>query len=519
MESSALFDSEFFPDQEDEFEFSDSIGEEPDGPMPFDTPDEQDAAGEADFAVSGDLYDDANELNVSWDDDPVKLYLAQMGQIPLLSRTDEIRISRKIEEMRRKFRMTLFESDYVLKGVLQILRQVQSEAVPVDRVIQAGAGGLTKEEILGRFRSNLDTLRQIARENYSDYGIALSRRQDESARQAAWRRLGARHRRAARMIEEFCLRTDRVEGMRKTLETFSTRVDELRRLIAEHKEDALSAGVLAEWKEELRSILRLTQETPTSLRHRVQKLNFFYEQYSDAKKALTEGNLRLVISVAKKYRNRGLGFMDLIQEGNTGLVRAVEKFEYRLGFKFCTYATWWIRQAITRSIADQSRTIRVPVHMTETMTKVRNAKKDYIQRTGTKPSIEEMAQATNLTVEEVRRVEETDRRAISMDSTFGKDDDSTFGDTIADEASPSPVDGAMKEGLRHQLNLALRQLGYREREVIRLRYGLGDGHPYTLEDVGRIFRVSRERIRQIENKALKKLQMPNLGQMLVDFLD
>ena len=514
-----MFDSEFFPDQEDEFEFPDSAGDEPDASSPFVADGEEDAAAEADFAVSGEAYDDAGDSAVSWDDDPVKLYLAQMGQISLLDRDEEIRISRRIEEMRRKFRVALFESDYVLKGVLQILRQVRNEMIPFDRVIQAGTGGLTKEEILGRFDSNLDTLDRIVRENYSDYVTALSLRRDPSARQAAWRRLGIRRRRTVRMIEEFCLRTDRVEGMRKTLETFSARADELRRLIAEHKDDAASAGLRAEWKGELRGILRMTQETPTSLRHRVQKLNLFYEKYSDAKNALTEGNLRLVISVAKKYRNRGLSFMDLIQEGNTGLVRAVEKFEYRLGFKFCTYATWWIRQAITRAIADQSRTVRVPVHMTETMTKVRNAKKDYIQRTGVKPSLEEMAQATNLTVEEVRRVEETDRRAISMDSTFGKDDESTFGDTIADEVSPSPVDSAMKEGLRYQLNVALRQLGYREREVIRLRYGLGDGHAYTLEDVGRIFCVSRERIRQIENKALKKLQMPNLGQMLVDYLD
>ena len=517
-----MFDSEFFPEQETEFELLGDIGDELDASFSFAMADDEGADIKADFADPGDPYDtldSGNDPDQAWGDDPVKLYLSQMGQIPLLDRDQEIRISKKIDEMRHKFRFTLLASGYVLKSVLQTLRQVDAGIIPFDRNIQVGAKGVTKEQILGSFGSNLNTLERIIRENSADYRMALSLRRSQAERRAAWQRLGVRRRRAVRIVEEFCLRTDRIEAMRRTLENFSVRVDELRRLRAEHQHDRLPEGMEAEWAGECRNILRMTEETPTSLRNRVRKLNLYYREYSLAKQALTEGNLRLVISVAKKYRNRGLSFMDLIQEGNTGLVRAVEKFEYRLGFKFCTYATWWIRQAITRSIADQSRTVRVPVHMTETMTKVRNAKKDFIQRTGHKPTVEETALATHLTIEEVRRVEETDRHAISMDSTFGKNEDSTFGDTIADEVSPTPVESAIKEGLRHSLNVALRKLGYREREVIRLRYGLGDGHPYTLEDVGKIFRVSRERIRQIENKALKKLQMPNLSQVFVEYLD
>jgi RNA polymerase primary sigma factor len=270
---------------------------------------------------------------------------------------------------------------------------------------------------------------------------------------------------------------------------------------------------------EYRNILRITQETPTSLRNRVNQLRDVYSEYQRAKRGLSEGNLRLVVSIAKKYRNRGLSFLDLIQEGNAGLMRAVDKFEYRRGFKFCTYATWWIRQAITRAVADQSRTIRIPVHMVETMSRVRNVSRQLLQRLGREPTIEETARAAECSVDEARRVLAMSRYPISLDRPVGNSEDSHFGDLLPDSGAESPAVGAAQEMLRTRIVQVLKTLSYREREIIKLRYGLGDGYSYTLEEVGHIFKVTRERIRQIEAKAVRKLQQPSRSQELSGFLD
>jgi RNA polymerase primary sigma factor len=320
-------------------------------------------------------------------------------------------------------------------------------------------------------------------------------------------------------VEELGLRTQRIEPMIRTLDEFSRRIDFLQTKIKDSKKGRRPAAEREGWLKEYRAILLATQETPSSLRNRLNKLCVVYADYQQAKRELSEGNLRLVVSIAKKYRNRGLSFLDLIQEGNAGLMRAVDKFEYRRGFKFCTYATWWIRQAITRAVADQSRTIRIPVHMVETMSRVRNVSRQLLQEKGREPTIEETARRARTSVDEARRVLAMSRYPISLDRPVGNSEDSHFGDLLPDGGVESPSNGAAQEMLRTRIAKVLKTLSYREREIIKLRYGLGDGYSYTLEEVGHIFKVTRERIRQIEAKAVRKLQQPSRSQELVGFLD
>ena len=272
-------------------------------------------------------------------------------------------------------------------------------------------------------------------------------------------------------------------------------------------------------KQELKGLQELVMETPKQLEKRLNILDKVFTQYESTKRLLSSANLRLVVSIAKKYRNRGLSFLDLIQEGNTGLMRAVDKYEYRRGYKFSTYATWWIRQAITRAIADHARTIRIPVHMIETMSRLRTAGKVLHQRLGREPTIEEIAEEAKMSVNETRRVLKISKHPISLDRPIGESDDSYFGDFIEDDEVDSPVASATQEMLKDRIDSVLKTLSYREREIIKLRYGIGDGYTYTLEEVGRIFKVTRERVRQVEAKAIRKLQHPVRARKLEGFLD
>ena len=456
----------------------------------------------------------------SWSDDPVRMYLTQMGEIPLLTRQEEVTLARQIEITRAKFRRRVLECDYVMQTAFKVLRRVHEGELPFDRTVQVSVTDqLEKVQILGRLPHNLRTLETLLKRNQHDYHVATGKSRPAAQRRAAWRRLARRRRRAVRLVEELGLRTQRIEPMIKTLEEFSRRVDELKQRIDEHRRSKGKPRHREPWVIEYRNILRASQESPSSLRNRVRYLKGVYALYQEAKRGLSEGNLRLVVSIAKKYRNRGLSFLDLIQEGNAGLMRAVDKFEYRRGFKFCTYATWWIRQAITRAVADQSRTIRIPVHMVETMSRVRNVSRKLLQKLGREPTIEETARASETCVDEARRVLAMSRYPISLDRPVGNSEDSHFGDLLPDSAAKSPAIGAAQGMLRHRIAKVLKTLSYREREIIKLRYGLGDGYSYTLEEVGHIFKVTRERIRQIEAKAVRKLQQPSRSQELVGFLD
>jgi RNA polymerase primary sigma factor len=474
---------------------------------------DEEARAELDLSFMDD--DDSRRI-----DDPVRMYLTQMGEIPLLKRDEEISLAKKIEVTRKRFRRKVLECDYALRSVVDTLQRVHSGDLPFDRTVKVSlTENLEKDKILQRMPHNLKTLEHLLEQNVEDFTKSLDPRTGEEDRRKLRRSLRVRRRKAVTLVEELSIRTQKVQPLMRKLEQISARMDELERQIAELEGLRSAREDKANLEKELRDLMLITLEDPASLRKRVEVMKTRFCEYEDAKRALSGGNLRLVVSIAKKYRNRGLSFLDLIQEGNTGLMRAVDKYEYRRGYKFSTYATWWIRQAITRAIADQARTIRIPVHMIETMSKLRNVSKRLLQEMGREPSIEETAKAAGISVEETRRVLKISRHPISLDRPVGESEDSYFGDFIEDDGVESPVSAATQEMLKDKIEQVLKTLTYREREIIKLRYGLGDGYTYTLEEVGRIFKVTRERVRQIEAKAVRKLQHPVRSRQLEGFLD
>ncbi len=452
--------------------------------------------------------------------DPIRMYLSQMAEIPLLARSEEISLAKKIEVTRKRFRRTVIGCAVAMRGTVNTLVKVHKGVLPFDRTIKVSlTERLTKEQIIARMPLNLETLSRLMDENHKDFNVLLNRRTSPEARQEARKRFIRRRRKMLTLIEELSLRTRRVQAMMRQMEESLGRMDEIRRHLRLMLDNPATRDKRANLRRELRDLMVLCQETPKSLRIRCEIMRRQYQDYEQVKRQLSGGNLRLVVSIAKKYRNRGLSFLDLIQEGNTGLMRAVDKYEYRRGFKFSTYATWWIRQAITRAIADQARTIRIPVHMIDVLGKLRNASKRLQQDLGREPTSEETAAAAGLSIEETRRVLAMGRQPVSLDRPVGESEDSCFGEFVEDEGLPRPEKAASNELLREKIDALLKTLTYREREIIRLRYGLGDGYTYTLEEVGRIFKVTRERVRQIEAKAVKKLQHPVRSQQLEGFLE
>jgi RNA polymerase primary sigma factor len=453
-------------------------------------------------------------------DDPVRMYLTQMGEIPLLTREEEISLAKKIEITRKRFRRELLESDYVMKAGIDILVRVHKFELPFDRTIKVSmTEGLEKTQITGRMPHNLRTLEELRKQNVADFAVVMTKEATPAQREAAWQSLVLRRRKMVTLLEELSLRTQRLQPAIKRLEQISNRMVELEARVEHLKHVKSARDERANLQRELHDLMLMTLETPETLRQRIASVAIRFAEYEQAMRELSGGNLRLVVSIAKKYRNRGLSFLDLIQEGNTGLMRAVDKYEYRRGYKFSTYATWWIRQAITRAIADQARTIRIPVHMIETMSKLRRVSKTLLQDNAREPTLEETAEAAKVSLDETRRVMRISRHPISLDRPVGESEDSYFGEFIEDDATDSPVDSATQEMLKDKIDHVLKTLTYREREIIKLRYGLGDGYTYTLEEVGRIFKVTRERVRQIEAKAVRKLQHPVRAKQLKGFLD
>ncbi|MBL8694691.1 MAG: RNA polymerase sigma factor RpoD [Planctomycetes bacterium] len=470
-------------------------------------------------------------------DDPVRMYLTQMGEIPLLTRDQEISLARAIEVTRREFRRTILASGFAIASAIRILEDVQSGELAFDRTLKVNPNGTTvgvggmlansggesgelgKNDLALRLKQNLDTLKTVYGAAREDFRKCVAGEVKGRELKATLRRVSARRRACVSLIEELHLQVKKVRPLIDLCEAKHAELHALERKVNSKGVKGQRDAASRELRERYEQFCADALELPRHLQCRLQWVHRVYASYEEAKKDLSSGNLRLVVSIAKKYRNRGLSFLDLIQEGNTGLMKAVEKYEYRRGYKFSTYATWWIRQAITRSIADQARTIRIPVHMIETMSKLRNVSKKLLQTKGREPTVEEIAEATGISVEEAKRVMKISKHPISLDRPIGDSDDSYFGDFIEDESAENPVQAAAHEMLKERIDDVLNSLTFREREILKLRYGIGDGYTYTLEEVGRIFRVTRERVRQIEAKAVRKLQHPIRARKLACFLD
>ncbi|MBI3307301.1 MAG: RNA polymerase sigma factor RpoD [Candidatus Omnitrophica bacterium] len=421
-------------------------------------------------------------------DDPVRMYLRQMGQIPLLTREQEINLAKRIEDAEEALTRAVYETRAVRYEVLELSRKILAGEIPLESIIdeeQESKLNLTKRKL----KTLIRRLR-ASRKNTDLVGLLM----------------------------QFKLNIGIVEQILANLRLKLVELKTNRDQIEKHRRRSVS-GKIGALLERNRQIVKELGEPEKKVHEHLKAVQKKERELSQAKKDLVAANLRLVVSIAKKYTNRGLSFLDLIQEGNIGLMKAVDKFEYKRGYKFSTYATWWIRQAITRSIADQARTIRIPVHMIETINKFFRASRHLVQETGREPTPEEVAQVMKMPVEKVKGILKIAQEPISLQTPIGEEGDTSFGDFIEDKSAVSPANATAYSMLKEQMDDVLMTLTEREEKVLRLRFGIGDGYPRTLEEVGQIFNVTRERVRQIEAKALRKLRHPTRSRKLKNFLD